>query len=108
MSMGDATSDSRLSGWYRFGGAAGTQMYTNCTNAFGYCTTWYPGYLSDGHPGPNDGIVSRTVCFFNQDRCCHYNQSIQVINCRGLYYVYKLNGTPDCLENQCKFRYCSA
>ena len=92
--------DSHLSGWYRFGGGAGTQMTTSCMSV-DYCDTDYGGYLTGSHPSVSEGIVTRTVCF----RCgCTYSQSIKVINCEGLYYVYELNGTP---SNACGLRYCS-
>ena len=96
--------DSNLAGWYRFGGNAGTQMYTSCRSSRYYCNTYYPGYLNGGHPNLGDGIVSRTVCFYyySYRSCCgYYSTSIKVINCDG-YYVYKLNGTP-----LCNARYCS-
>ena len=99
--------DSNLVGWYRFGGNAGTQMYTSCRSSTYYCNTDYPGYLSGGHPDFGDGIVSRTVYFYryyyghSYNDCQYYSRSIKVINCDG-YYVYKLNGTP-----RCNARYCS-
>ena len=97
----DTKCDGYLNGWYRFGGGAGTKMYTSCRSQY-YCSTNHPGYLNGNHPGPNDGIVSRTVCFRYSSSCCYYTTSIKVINCGGLYYVYKLNGVPSC-----NGRYCS-
>ena len=96
--------DQYLSGWYRFGGPAGTQMYASCRSSRYYCNSDYPGYLNGNHPGPNDGIVSRQVCFYyyGYNNCCYWSKSIKVINCGGLYYVYELNGTPGCT-----MRYCS-
>ena len=93
--------DSNLVGWYRFGGNAGTQMYTSCRRSRYYCNTDYLGYLSGSHPDLGDGIVSRTVYFSYSNSCYSYSRSIKVINCDG-YYVYKLNGTP-----LCNARYCS-
>ena len=93
--------DSHLSGWYRFGGAAGTKMYESCTYSHYYCGTTYPGYLTNGHPGPNDGKVSRTVCFYDSHSCCAWTKTINVINCAGLYYVYELNGVPGCDLGYC-------
>jgi hypothetical protein len=91
--------DNHLNGWYRFGGGAGNQMSTGY-NGHGYCNTDYPGYLSGSHPGANDGIVTRTVCFYT-GISCGYSTSIKVINCAGLYYVYYLNGVPTCNERYC-------
>ena len=95
--------DNYLSGWYRFGGAAGTKMLTSCYSRY-RCNTDQPGYLSGSHPSVSDGKVSRTVYFHHYSYgCTHYSRTIQVINCADLYYVYKLNGVPSC-----NARYCSA
>ena len=96
--------DSGLSGWYRFGGGAGTRMYTSCRSSRYYCNTNYPGYMSGNHPSVNDGIVTRTVYFYYyyNGNCNYWSHSIRVINCAGLYYLYELNGTPSC-----NMRYCS-
>ena len=93
--------DNHLSGWYRFGGGAGTQMYTSCRSSYYYCGTDYPGYLSGGHPSVNDGKVSRTVYFTSNSNCYSFSHTIQVINCANLYYVYELNGTPTCDLGYC-------
>ena len=78
-------------------------MYTGCPSDRYYCGTYGPGYLQGGHPGPNEGKVSRTVCFASSSGCsCSWTNSINVINCAGLYYVYELNGVPGC-----DMRYCS-
>ena len=92
--------DYHLSGWYRFGGAAGTQMYTGCRSSYYYCGTDCPGYLSGGHPSVNDGKVSRTVYFYCGS-CRSYSHTIKVINCANLYYVYELNRTPTCNLGYC-------
>lgn len=96
----NAKCDNHLSGWYRFEGAAGTKMHESCTHDHYYCGTTYPGYLSNGHPSPDDGMVSRTVCFY-VGSCCGWSRSVNVINCAGLYYVYELNGTPSCNSRYC-------
>ena len=98
--------DNYLSGWYRFGGAAGTQMRASCVSSSGYCHANYPGYLYGGHPSVNDGKVSRTVYFYHSSYGCttsrsSYRRTIEVINCADLYYVYKLNGVPSCNERYC-------
>ena len=99
--------DNYLSGWYRFGGAAGTRMYKSCRSSYYYCRTDYPGYMSGGHPSVNDGKVYRIVYFYHSSYGCtpstsSYRRTIQVINCANLYYVYYLNGVPSC-----NLRYCS-
>ena len=102
-SQGYTKCDSHLSGWYRFGAGAGTQMRTSCQSHYYYCNAYYPGYMSGGHPSVNDGKVSRTVYFYDPSYgCTYYSRTIKVINCAGLYYVYELNGTPTC-----DARYCS-
>ena len=105
--------DSSLSGWYRFGGSAGTMMFSGCIRGRrSRCGTNYPGHLTGGHPGVNDGIVSRVVCFsytqssyhYNRysysEYCCYYRRTIKILNC-GTFYVYKLNGTPTCNSRYC-------
>ncbi|XP_028396090.1 uncharacterized protein LOC114520085 [Dendronephthya gigantea] len=88
--------------WYRFGGGAGSQMYTSC-RSFGYCSAGAPGYLSGSHPTFGEGIVSRTVYFANGRYSCYsYSDTIRVINC-GSYYVYEL--VPP--SGGCNLRYCS-
>ena len=91
--------DNYLSGWYRFGGAAGTRMSTSCQSHY-RCQATYPGYLYGGHPSVNDGKVSRTVYFYNNN-CYSYSHTIQVINCANLYYVYELNGVYTCDSRYC-------
>ena len=87
-------------GWFRFQGSAGTRMATSCPS-YGRCGTYYPGWLSGGHPTAADGQVARTV-YFNNGYCYSYSTSIKVRNC-GSYYVYYLSGTPG---GRCNLRYC--
>ena len=42
--------DRSLSGWYRFGGSAGTKMYSRCMKDGKKCGTYATGYLTGGHP----------------------------------------------------------
>ena len=92
--------DNLSKGWYRFGQGAGNQMNRKCTDNY-YCSARFNSYLSKDHPGLYDGIVSRTVCF-HQDNvsCCLWSQSIRVLNC-GTYYVYELHAAK-----RCNARYC--
>ena len=97
--------DSSLSGWYRFGGSAGSMMFSGCVRGgMSRCGSYYPGHLTGGHPGVNDGIVERVVCFSHRsgyyDFCCYYRRTIKVLNC-GTFYVYKLNGVPTCNSRYC-------
>ena len=66
-------------GWFRFQGSAGTRMATSCPS-YGHCGTYYPGWLSGGHPTVADGQVTRTV-YFNNGYCYSYSTSIKVRNC---------------------------
>ena len=79
----------KLLGWYRFGGEAGTQMADTCVKQY-HCGTTYPGWLSGGHPSVSDGAVLRKVCFTGYWGCCQYSTFISVRNCDG-FYVYKLS-----------------
>jgi hypothetical protein len=87
------------SGWYRFGGGAGTKLPTSCTSHH-RCQGDYTGWMNGAHPTIADGMVKRKVCFSHEGNCCHWTNDIEVVNCGG-YYVYKL-GPP----SKCRARYC--
>ena len=86
-------------GWSRFNSTAGSKMPTNCTQK-NRCNTIASGWLSGINPSPQEGIVTRTVCFSFISGCCWQQTSIRVRNC-GLFYVYYLTETPGCY-----YRYC--
>lgn len=94
--------DSSLSGWYRFGGAAGTKIATSCV-PINKCGTHAPGWMNGAHPTIDDGEVTRTVCYHYFGHCCKWSNNIEVVNC-GQYYVYKLMSTPP--SHPCNLRYC--
>ena len=107
--------ESKLLGWYRFGGDAGTQMADTCV-MMRHCGARYPGWLSGGHPSVSDGAVLRKVCFTGSWGCCHYSAFISVRNCNG-FYVYKLSTLTHyyyyyyyyhSYYYQCNSRYCSS
>ena len=86
-------------GWYRFGGAAGTEMPTSCVGK-NRCGTHAPGWLNGSHPRATDGIVRAKVCFHWSYDCCLWSANIRVRNCSG-FYVYEL--VP---LSACYLRYC--
>ena len=96
-------SDSKLSGWYRFSGGAGTQMAETCPKIYS-CSTNSSGWLSGRHPTVAEAIVQRKVCFlqlvsrFFRD-CCNQTKNVSVRNC-GAFYVYRLN-PPDYYSRYC-------
>ena len=98
--------NTKLLGWYRFGGEAGTQMADACVT-MRHCGALYPGWLSGGHPSVSDGSVLRKVCFTGYRGCCHYSTFISVRNCSG-FYVYKLSPVVPYYYYQCNYRYCSS
>ncbi|KAL9987886.1 hypothetical protein ACROYT_G002264 [Oculina patagonica] len=91
--------DSSLSGWYRFGGEAGSQMPESCVKER-HCGTHAPGWLNGSHPTVADGAVKRKVCFHWSKRCCRWSTVIEVRNCGG-FYVYKLHRPPACTLRYC-------
>ena len=97
--MSAPCADMRLSGWYRFGGDAGNQMADTCVN-IGHCGTWYPGWISGGHPTMADGAVVRKTCFTTNHGCCSASIYISVRNCGG-FHVYNLTSLT-----ACNLRYC--
>lgn len=86
-------------GWYRFNSTSGFKMPTTCI-APNKCNTHATGWLNGTHPSPQEGIVSRTVCFNWSGKCCNWQLVISVRNC-GLFYVYNLTKTDNC-----NLRYC--
>ena len=96
----NAKCDDKLSGWYRFQGAAGTKMVTTCL-PWNRCDASYPAWLSGDHPTVAEGTVMRQVCVNSYGGCCVMSVFIQVKNCSS-YYIYKLRG-----PGVCDARYCS-
>jgi hypothetical protein len=92
------------SGWYRFGGDAGTQMSTTCVRGTTYsnlkCRTHGVSWLNGTHPSVAEEKVTRQVCFSYGGTCCWSPKHIEVINC-GFFYIYKL--VP---VTWCESRYC--
>jgi len=90
--------------WYRFQGAAGTRLPTECPPSK-RCHTDYPGWLNVKHkPLPPEGVTeeSMKVCFgfYDETNCCAQSIFIHIKNCSS-YFVYKLFSTP-----KCSLRYC--
>ena len=93
--------NSLATGWYRFGGRAGTHMSTSCPY-HEHCSANHAGFLNSDHPKLHEGIVTRSVCFRNGGHCCYWGDTIKVLNC-GMYYVYKLHR-----QTHCNRRYCGS
>ncbi|MCC6528501.1 MAG: hypothetical protein IT373_37995 [Polyangiaceae bacterium] len=86
-------------GWYRFTGAAGTQMPEGPPPEFA-CSTDAPGWLSGGHPTVAEGQAARTVCFNWSGNACLWSSPVTVLNCAS-FYLYYLPDAP-----VCNLRYC--
>lgn len=94
--------DSGIStGWYRFIGDAGDQMSTTCIPNGHKCSTLAVSWLNGAHPSFSEGKVTREVCFGWAGNCCNHRRNIEIINCAGMFYVYKLVPT-----DACSYRYC--
>ena len=91
--------DDKLSGWYRFQGAAGTKMVTKCP-PMNRCAGEFPAWLSGDHPTVAEGTVTRKVCIHYYVGCCDKWVFIEVKNCSS-YYIYRLHNLY-----YCDFRYC--
>ena len=85
--------------WYRFTGAAGSEMPQSCVPTY-HCGTHAPGWLNGEHPTVADGIVTREVCYHWSNNCCRWKNNIRIRNC-GKFYVYELVKPP-----ACSLRYC--
>ena len=92
-------------GWYRISGQAGTKLIDTPVNHNGhyngYCGTDFTGWLSRGHPPPEEGVVSRTVCFASFDHMCSRQVQVNVLNCNDDYFVYYLPNAPGCSLGYC-------
>ncbi|XP_053410781.1 pancreatic secretory granule membrane major glycoprotein GP2 [Nycticebus coucang] len=93
--------DRGLSGWYRFVGEGGVRMPETCVPVY-RCQADAPMWLNGTHPGLGDGIINRTSCAHWSDNCCLWKTKVLVKACPGGYYVYRLEGTPEC-----RLRYCT-
>ncbi|MDI3281754.1 DUF4215 domain-containing protein [Polyangium sp. 15x6] len=98
---GSVVCDSNLigEGWYRFMGAAGTQMPTFPPPHYA-CGTDAPGWVQDPYPAAQGQVVNATVCFNWINGTCEWSSAIQIAHC-GSYYVFYLPLTP-----VCSLRYC--
>lgn len=83
------------------GGEAGTKIATSCIPVY-RCGTNAPAWMSGTHPTVAEGKVTRKVCYSWAGNCCYSSSNIEVVNCGGQYYVYKLNPTG------CSCRYCGS
>ncbi|KAM4632529.1 uromodulin-like [Discoglossus pictus] len=92
--------DSWLFGWYRFMGSGGIRLAETCPSLQS-CNTEYPVWLSQSHPQPTDGIVSRTICGHWNVHCCHWSSDIQIKACAGGYHVYKFDAISSCKLGYC-------
>jgi len=95
--------------WYRFSGAAGTQILTSPSPFSGYnqeCTREHAGWLSGEHPSLGEEPVTRKICFPYSGQDCPYTVEAQVVACGeddgNIFYLYELPPTP-----HCSFYYCA-
>ncbi len=95
------SSDWAGSGWYRFTGAAGTQMQTSPPpDDRSTCDTSAKGWLNGAHPSVADGVVTRQVCYNFSSNTCWQNNDIEVVNCNG-FYLYNLPDVAFCYLAYC-------
>ena len=88
-----------FSGWYRFMGAAGTQMSTSCAPK-DRCGTRWPLWMNGEYPTEEEGRVKRRVC--DVGYCCQLQTEISVRNCSG-FYVHKFSPPPICPGRYCGY-----
>lgn len=67
-------------------------MSTSCVLS-NRCGTLVPGWMAGTHPGVEEGVVKRSICFSMKQLCCMVSVSMRVGNCSG-FYVYKLDTVP--------------
>ena len=108
--VGTVSCDNLYHGWFRFTGAAGTEMASECvlneksvSRLSQPCGAEFRGWLVDKHPTISEGRAQRRVCFSYGDSCgCEFYANVAIRNC-GEFFVYRLSGIPIC-----KARYCGA
>ena len=94
-----------FSSWYRFAGAAGTQLSTSCVPMH-RCGTEFPLWMDGEYPTEEEGRVRRRVCqSFSTGStgsydCCHLKTAITVRKCSG-FYVHKFSPPPWCSARYC-------
>lgn len=89
-------------GWYRFSGAAGTQLVT-APVSINKCGTNYPGWFNGSLPSTVGATTSGMVCAnYNGDLCysSYSVSSVMATNC-GSFYVFYLLGMPYCNTRYC-------
>lgn len=89
--------DSKLSGWHRFVGPAGSHMLDNCPSGQ-KCNTDFQGWI-DGQPKPGESRVSKKFCKQGNNKCCLWPKDILTTHC-GDFIVYNL------FRVNCYIRYC--
>ena len=85
--------------WYRFMGAAGTQLSTSCV-PYDRCGANYPLWMDGEYPTVDKGRVKRPICETTGSNCCYSRTEISVTNCDG-FYVHKFSTPPDCPDRYC-------
>ena len=80
--------------WYRFVGAAGTQMPINAPG-YKQCGTYGAGWLRGRHPSRvGEMITQAEVCFDRgSDGDCRYSTTIKIKRCNG-FFIYYLSTPP--------------
>ncbi|XP_038640743.1 pancreatic secretory granule membrane major glycoprotein GP2-like isoform X2 [Scyliorhinus canicula] len=86
-------------GWYRFNGS-GESTIPDKLVPVRSCSTDAPGWLNGIHPIPDDGEVTRTVCFHWSGYPCRWSVEIKIKQCSN-YFVYYLVKTPYCSLAYC-------
>lgn len=86
-------------GWYRFAGAAGTQMPETAPADYS-CGTDAPGWLAGAHPDAGAPVASLPVCFRWGGDGCFWTVQVNVASC-GSFYLYELPETPETVLRYC-------
>ena len=102
------TDDNLEEGWYRFSGAAGSEMTRQTPPTPYRCGTFAPGWLDTSRPdtrlpAQEEGSVQATVCYRWRQSTCQWQNTISINNC-GAFFVYKLTKPP--IRNG--LRYCGS
>ncbi|MFT4621735.1 MAG: hypothetical protein ACI8PZ_000387 [Myxococcota bacterium] len=81
-----------LEGWFRYDGAAGTQMPESSPGE-NYCSTHAPGWLDGVHPAVVGDTRSVRTCFHWSGDTCLWETMVDVTHC-GAFFVYYLPTLP--------------
>ena len=93
--------------WFRFSGEAGSNLPTTPRSKDNApCGAQFVAWIKGDHPQPNEGIVTRTICFSGHGVGCFWDGfykhefDIQIVACEektgNIFFLYQLKRPINC------------